>query len=109
MQPVDRNADGWTQAINTVGLRTVEPTPSNHQQFSKVMEIRQVVLEHYKEWVSKPVESLKRQLQEKSNPPVVSRKSFIPVTSLGLDCSTKELLGKSDRLFLRSQIFVRFS
>ncbi len=103
MEPVNRYADGWTQAINTVGLRTVElPTPthtdsttsSQEQPLDKVMGIRKAVLDHYKEWVTKPVENLKRQFQEKSNHSTTPRKSFIPVTALGLDCSTKELLGK---------------
>lgn len=97
MEPIDRNAEGWTQAINSVGFRSAELSISPEVQSEhdkKVMEIRQVLLDHYKEWVTKPVENLKQQLQEKSNPSPPSKKSYIPVTALGLDCSTDDLLGQ---------------
>src|SRR5690349_11251905 len=96
MHPFNRNSEGWTQAINTLGIHTLEvqveapPVPDQASSNQRKLAIRQTVLDCYKEWVTKPLENMKTSVSVfKSKKP----RSFIPVSSLGLDCSASDLMG----------------
>lgn len=95
LHPVDRNAEGWKIALNTIGLQSqpsivYETTELKSNDSEKVIIVRTNILECCREWLRRPLAVLEAKLAETTRPKRRSSAS-IPVTTLGLDCSAESI------------------
>ncbi len=82
-------------ALNTIGLQTqpsitYETTEFKSDHSEKVVIVRTNLLECCREWFRRPLAVLEAKLAEATRPKRKST-SFIPVTTLGLDCSAESI------------------